>query len=762
LYALLCTVAALWLTACGSTRTTTLEGQSSADGICDSSAVFGFENRFLWLPAAGGTVSSSSRRVQGSSSLRLQGTAHSKVTSTLTCLPPATWSKLSLYVATTSTTAPATSVTASVNLSSVLSGLTNTQVGSRAVTLTANGVFTRVEFDVPASVASKLELGAVDLFVSVAFDGSAPVDFLLDELSLTRGVVPSVPGTGPLRTANIHLAYPQNADLLTTAMLGQQGVTISANAKLVHDCDGLNAVASVGTQATSIGLAALTGSIVSVPNVTLGNLSVITGDVTSAGTISRGAGVTVTGQLTSGATLTPLQSLDWQIQYNEGTTSVVLGPLAQRTLSPGAYTTVSVPAGAQLTLSTGTYYFNSLSVGLGGDLAVVTDSGPVVVYVKDSVTYTGSVDYYGPPGQLVIVYTGTSPIFLQTSFDGFIVAPESAVRFGVGLKPHAGAAFAKTVLLDPFALFAPRNAFPIITAIMTPGAAGGDSNKSDCTHIISTSTFAKTATPRDIQAAVLRFCAGSSMGPCELALTAESQTDLTAAARQVLAGTMAPCKYLTLSLNRERILKTIHGDEGLACSIFNADPDGDLVPTSADSCANTPALSAVLDNGCTDSSCPNTPPLTEIVAGMPKYVALSTDPRCKNAPSPKVASPFGAWRYPPDPTVGKALWISRDPDTSGCPQYYVLQGKLTDGSIQTVIFQPNEDVNLPWIQRPDNVLQFNIHAGDPQGRGAWARYSVYTDRYRVRVFNAAGRRSDWSNWFLPGQEGCAAGGPCGD
>jgi hypothetical protein len=731
--------------------------RKSATFVCNNVPVLSLDSALLWT-AVSGTISNSTRRVEGLGSVRLAGPAHAEFKSAPTCTAVFTPGKIAFSVAATSASAPEVNTTVTVTFNSLFGGLALAQVGTRQVTLTAGGRFTRLEFEIPPSIATVLSVGSPDLGITVAFDGQTSQDFLIDDMSITPASITPVPGTGALEAATITINYPKNTDLTKTALLGQAQVTLSNNVSMIPDYDGLGITASAGTLQTNIGTSDQTGPIVSKPKVVIGASSTVTGDVTSASTITRGTGVVVTGQLRPATAVTPLSTLSWRIEYKRGTAPVTLTEFEGRSIPPGAYTDVTVPFGAKLGLSTGTYYFTSLSVLGGGLLTAATDGGPVVVYVKTAVTYAADVQCLGPPGQLVLVYTGTSPLFLQTPFDGFVVAPKSDVRLAAGVKGSGGAIFAKTVLLDPFVVFAPRNTFPIFTA--SSGGVGG--NRTECTNAITLSPFGQSATKVQLQTAILKYCGGTSVGPCELGLRAQARVDFAAAATQLLQGTLAPCKYMTFLKNRERRLDEIHANESLACSILNGDPDGDFIPTSRDSCPNTPALAAVLDSGCTDTACPPTPPLADIKAGMPEYAAIAVDPRCKNAPTPKGASPFGAWRFPPDPSVGKALWVSRDPDTTGCPKFYILQAKLTDGSQQTVVYRPEEDVTLPWIQRPTDVLQFNLRATDPGGRGSWARYSVYTDEYRVRVVNAAGQRSAWSSWYAPKEEGCAAGGPCGD
>jgi hypothetical protein len=238
---------------------------------------------------------------------------------------------------------------------------------------------------------------------------------------------------------------------------------------------------------------------------------------------------------------------------------------------------------------------------------------------------------------------------------------------------------------------------------------------------------------------------------------ARLNVDFFSAAAGLFRETLPPAQYLAFLQDRQRKLRAIRGDEALACAIVQHDGDGDFVPDPQDNCRNTPDLTPTLDNGCTDTRLPPAPTI-DVLRPAFGGLAITGDPRCVHAPSPILPAPLGAWRFPPDPAQGKALWVSRDIDTSGCPIWYEVEVELTDGhGIRHVIFNPREDTTLPWISRPAGAVQFHLTTADPGNRGAWASYTVYTQQYRVRAINGAGRRSSWSDWFRPGTEDCLAG-----
>ena len=65
-------------------------------------------------------------------------------------------------------------------------------------------------------------------------------------------------------------------------------------------------------------------------------------------------------------------------------------------------------------------------------------------------------------------------------------------------------------------------------------------------------------------------------------------------------------------------------------------------------------------------------------------------------------APLGAWRHPPNEINGKALWISRADDPSGCPVYYEVEADLTDGRTRHISVKPSEDTTVSWISKPSS------------------------------------------------------------
>jgi len=735
--------APLALNGCGSGENT--KSVSEAATTCDPTAVLDFESTSSWS-GVGSTVVANTRRVQGARSLQATGGPNLAVKSAAFCLPAQQYGLIGLYIALKDPSASINAVTLTVKVSSSSRGLSNVLVGSKVVSGLGAGLFQRVELPMPASLGTALASGATDAKVTLELAGSVATAYLLDGMAIQAASSVASPTGGPIESRTLTIKYLPPAQLLDTALSTTTGLAISDRAQLSRPSGGYATVVSTGGPATQIGSGTHTGDVLSVPSVAFASTSVVHGKVTTNGGVSPANFSGATGGIQTAASLVP-QTLTWNVPFLLSDTPLTLDPDVVRSASPGAFAAVTVNPRAQLTLGSGTYFFKSLDVEATGQLILANTNGPVVIYVRDTLTLHGALNYRGVAGDMLLGYLGTSSVDIDTTFVGTLVAPSANVRFGVGGTPHIGSAFAKFIRVDPDVKFNFAPPFALVGTALDP---------QQCTDALLKSAWAQSNSPTEFQKASLRYCGASDAGACENALIARVNVDYYTAAARLLQRGMGTPAHMALLLDRERKVKLFHANEALSCAILNTDTDGDLVPSPQDACPNTPPLTPTLENGCTDSQLPLAPDIDEVLTAVPKLV-FAADPRCKDAPGPAVPSPFGAWRSPADPSRGKALWVARDRDTSGCPTWYQLEAQLTDGSFQSIIFTPSEDVDLSWIQKPAHTLQFNIHDGDPGGRGAWAKYNVWTRVYRARVFNAAGRRSDWSNWFRPGQDGCAAG-----
>ena len=714
-----------------------------------SGNILGFEDATLWK-AAGGTVSSSDRRMQGEQSLRISGSGSAELTSKPFRLSEGKYGGVGIYIAAAATSAGDQPVDVTLSLEANSCGL-NVVLGPQRLAGLADGFFQRLEFAFSADSSARLadlEKDIRDLRIKVALAPTqAAFDFLVDDISFLAAPPPPPVSGDSVENHVVTIRYPQSMGLLDIALLTSDRLELSKRSSVVTPQGGFAPVVNVGTSRLEVGQEARVGDVVSVSRVTLERKSTVTGNVTSASSVNRESGSVVTGSVNANAAV-PLRELSWTVPFEVGKTDITVYPHRQRSAEPGAYDRLLVRPHGKLSLQAGTYYADSLEVYPEAKLALDTTRGPVVLYVRKSLRILGNSKLTGGGGDFLLVYLGNREVDIDGPFSGTVVAPHAGVDFKSGCSELSGAAFARSIELDPHTTFKFRPAFTVI----------GRGSPSACARLLADSNWRQTSTPISYQEALFRYCGKSDVGSCETALIARINADFFSAAQRVIQGTMTPSAHLAVVFDRERKKRLFHGNEALACEILNGDADGDFVATSRDRCPTTPELTATFDDGCTDPNLPPAPPLPDGGIGS---IVFSGDPRCQNAISPTTPTPFGAWRFPSDPNVGKALWISKDSDPSGCPTWYQLEGQLTDGTTRSIAFTVADSQDLAWIHPPANTLQFNIRVGDGGGRGAWASYGVYTRQYRARAINAAGLRSPWSSWYQPGQETCAAGA-CAD
>ena len=96
-------------------------------------------------------------------------------------------------------------------------------------------------------------------------------------------------------------------------------------------------------------------------------------------------------------------------------------------LAPGSYGDVSVKSRATLRLSPGTFFVNSFSIE--PQATVVTDGGPVFLYIATSMNFKGAISAGVFDRNFLVGVVGSGTVFLETPFTGTIVAPNATIRF---------------------------------------------------------------------------------------------------------------------------------------------------------------------------------------------------------------------------------------------------------------------------------------------------------------------------------------------
>ena len=211
---------------------------------------------------------------------------------------------------------------------------------------------------------------------------------------------------------------------------------------------------------------------------------------------ATGGGQTIASR-DSAPVFDPTTSLSWTVTYPSATVPapIWVNPPDVIPLAPGQYGSVTTNTGGTLNLSSGTYYFEELHLNSGSTINLNQADGPIILYVATSDLNLRGTMVPSPAGSpdLLVAYLGTSPVILDTRFDGAIVAPSTSVTLRAVTGVHTGFFAAQQLqVLDAHAQVQYRVPLPIITA-STP--------QSDCQQVL-----ASLVPPSQLMAAVQRYC----------------------------------------------------------------------------------------------------------------------------------------------------------------------------------------------------------------------------------------------------------------
>jgi serine protease len=255
-------------------------------------------------------------------------------------------------------------------------------------------------------------------------------------------------------TQKFTLTLPSSTESGALALAAGNGLQVGDRAR-VTATSGFAALSNGGSTVTTLGVESQVGTTRSVGSLVLRDRARVNGDASAGGAITLGNGAAITGVAVAN-TPVPLDRVSWTVNLPQSGSPVTVPPDGSASSAPGSYAAVLVNSRATLSLRAGTYYMDSLTVEPQARLSVNTQDGPVVVYVRQGLTFRGTTAFTGPNDRLLIAYSGTLAPALDKSFDGTLVAPNASVRLGIGGSPYTGAVHAASILVDPDVRFVHR------------------------------------------------------------------------------------------------------------------------------------------------------------------------------------------------------------------------------------------------------------------------------------------------------------------
>jgi len=398
-----------------------------------------------------------------------------------------------------------------------------------------------------------------------------------------------------------------SADTVTMAVphsLSYQDVIVATNdrfslfpdSQLTRDDGKLTLATNVGVADILLQPKSLAGIIVAASTVRLQPHAEARGDVT-ASAIDLQPGARIDGAQHTGVTLTPFEQASFIVRYTGGNVAAVRVRSHQSySASPGRFAALVVEPNATLTLTAGDYFVDDFELSPNSTLAIATDNS-VRIFARIVGSWDGTTTFQSQGAELLLVQTSQGQLKIGAPFKGTFVGTGVDVSLAKG--DHYGAIFAKSVELDSQAVlhYQPPNVLAHLVA---------GSNLRKCAALIRPPVGPTgLATDRAYQNTIAQECATPGESSCSIKLASWAKVDSKLAADALVAGTFTRAQYLAVVRDRKRKRNAAMANPSLAQAICaGPDSDNDGVPDALDQCAQTPELTATLDNGCPNPTLP--------------------------------------------------------------------------------------------------------------------------------------------------------------
>ncbi|MES1188261.1 MAG: C-type lectin domain-containing protein, partial [Myxococcales bacterium] len=422
---------------------------SSAQALTAAQArILGFEAPTQdWHSSNGSAVTSSSSASQGSAALAVVPNGYTEVISTTMSAPGG-----ALATATVDVRLPQALSWGEARLvmRSPSSGLSWSDLGVVSLVGRPAGSYQTLSFTVPQAVQTALNGSATDIDFRVVLNVPANSGtYLLDKLVVAADV--SNPAPPPaIVNEDLSVVIPRGSNIGDVMISSSDKVTIDDRSTLAK-ASKLSKVANLGTNTLELGAGVKAyADVFSVGNVSfLRSGSQIAGSLTTSGTILQQNNVTISGLVKTGTSIPPNET-KWSVPWPTGVTNdISRAPDAPNfDIAPGSYDSIQVYSRATITLRSGTYFINSLVLEPQAHFRVDTSSGPVLIYVRETLRLRVGLEYLkGPRGQVLFGYIGQQTALFEEALVASVVAPKSAIelrRPASGLA-HEGSFFGKEV-----------------------------------------------------------------------------------------------------------------------------------------------------------------------------------------------------------------------------------------------------------------------------------------------------------------------------
>ncbi len=200
---------------------------------------------------------------------------------------------------------------------------------------------------------------------------------------------------------DLQFRLPHSVPLEQVMLSGEASIKVGPRTQITEPS---RAVFTVSLGSVSTDGEVRLGSVAARGAVTIGNQATVTGDIVSPVAPHIGDEAQVLGTVRKDP-LASVRLLSLKVGFPLVSGSgVVVNSGESRVLASASYLSIRVRAGGKVTLGAGTYYIGTLTVEEGGEIAVPTGSAAVVVYVKDSLHFDGTLAGIADPAPVLVLH----------------------------------------------------------------------------------------------------------------------------------------------------------------------------------------------------------------------------------------------------------------------------------------------------------------------------------------------------------------------
>ncbi len=163
----------------------------------------------------------------------------------------------------------------------------------------------------------------------------------------------------------------------------------------------------------------------------------------------------------------------WKVDFSAGGETRIGDATESAPLDvpPGRYRSLVVDRNATMLIHSGQYIVEALEIRPLGTLNIDNLSGPVYVWIRNSLTVSGVVFEYAQWANVLFGYAGAAPPVITEAFHGTLVSPRADIVLPRTMVAHRGAFFGRNISVAEGATIKFASFFGTIRDAFSPASA---------------------------------------------------------------------------------------------------------------------------------------------------------------------------------------------------------------------------------------------------------------------------------------------------